>query len=103
MAPQRKRPLPDEANEDRRKFLASCGRFAAVTPPAITMLLSTSLSSEAIAHSGGRGHWGGPGRKHRDWDDRPGRGKDWNRDREWDWDRGRGRGPRRNFPDIWDD
>lgn len=93
MAPQKNLPLPDEANEDRRKFLASCGRFAAVTPPAITMLLSTSLSSEAIAHSGGRGHWGGPGGK--DWGNRPGGGKDW--------DHGRGRGPRRNFPDIWDD
>src|SRR5215210_2972045 len=47
---------PDsQANEDRRKFLASCGKFAVVTPPAITMLLSTSLHSSAIAHSGGRG------------------------------------------------
>jgi len=44
-----------QANEDRRKFLASCGKFALVTPPAITMLLSTSLHSSAIAHSGGRG------------------------------------------------
>ena len=37
------------ADEDRRKFLATCGKFAAVTPPAITMLLSTSLNSKAIA------------------------------------------------------
>jgi hypothetical protein len=43
--------LTDE--EDRRKFLMTCGRFAAVTPPAITLLLSTSLTSDAIAHSGG--------------------------------------------------
>ena len=42
-------------NEDRRKFLKARGKFAAVTPPAITMLLSTSLNSDAIAHSGGRG------------------------------------------------
>jgi hypothetical protein len=41
------------ADEDRRKFLASAGRFAAVTGPAITLLLSTSLSSKAIAYSGG--------------------------------------------------
>ena len=41
-------------DEDRRKFLASCGKFAVVTPPALTVLLSTSLHSEAIAHSGGR-------------------------------------------------
>jgi len=44
-----------EANEDRRKFLATCGKFAVITPPAITMLLSTSLHSSAIAQSGGGG------------------------------------------------
>ncbi len=44
---------PDKADADRRKFLASCGRFAVVTPPAITLLLSTSLNSTAIAHSNG--------------------------------------------------
>ena len=38
---------------DRRKFLAACGKFAVVTPPAITMLLSTSLTSDAIAASSG--------------------------------------------------
>jgi hypothetical protein len=47
--------LSADANEDRRKFLATCGKFAVVTPPAITMLLSTSLHSTAVAHSGGRG------------------------------------------------
>jgi hypothetical protein len=41
--------------DDRREFLKTCGRFAAVTPPAITLLLSTSLTSEAIAASGSRG------------------------------------------------
>lgn len=45
--------------EDRRNFLKTAGRFAAVTPPAITLLLSTSLTSDAIAHSGAGGH-GGP-------------------------------------------
>ena len=45
--------------EDRRKFLISAGRFAAVTPPAITLLLSTSLTSDAIAGSGSYGR-GGP-------------------------------------------
>jgi uncharacterized membrane protein len=44
-------PLDDE----RRKFLAACGKFAVVTPPAVTLLLSTSLNSKAIAQSGGRG------------------------------------------------
>jgi hypothetical protein len=37
---------------DRRKLLAACGKFAVVTPPAITLLLSTSLTSDAIAASG---------------------------------------------------
>jgi hypothetical protein len=41
-----------EEFNDRRKFLISAGRFAAVTPPAITLLLSTSLTSDAIAGSG---------------------------------------------------
>ncbi|PBB32050.1 hypothetical protein [Mesorhizobium sp. WSM3868] len=39
--------------EARRDFLKKAGRFAAVTPPAITMLLGTSLNSKAIAKSGG--------------------------------------------------
>ncbi|MFL5236034.1 MAG: hypothetical protein ACJ8EL_00220 [Rhizomicrobium sp.] len=46
------------SDADRRKFLTACGRFAVVTPPAITLLLSTSLNSTAIAHSGGRGNNG---------------------------------------------
>jgi len=49
----------DRVEEDRRKFLAACGKFAAVTPPAIAVLLSTSLNSTAIAHSGGKGHYSG--------------------------------------------
>ncbi|CAM5320591.1 hypothetical protein AFEL58S_00768 [Afipia felis] len=40
-------------DEDRRKFLAACGKFAVVTPPALTILLSTSLNSKAVAKSGG--------------------------------------------------
>lgn len=40
--------------DDRQEFLRSCGRFASVTPPTITALLSTSLSSTAIASSDGR-------------------------------------------------
>lgn len=41
-------------NDDRRAFLAKCGKYAAITPPAVTFLLSTSMSSKAIAASGGR-------------------------------------------------
>lgn len=45
--------------EDRRVFLKSCGSFALTVPPALTILLSTSLSSPAIAKStGGKGNNG---------------------------------------------
>jgi hypothetical protein len=40
-------------DDDRRKFLAACGKFAVVTPPALTVLLSTSLNSNAMSRSGG--------------------------------------------------
>ncbi|WP_271610193.1 MULTISPECIES: hypothetical protein [unclassified Bradyrhizobium] len=45
--------MPDQEDDDRREFLKTCGKFAVVTPPVITALLSTSLTSTAIAHSGG--------------------------------------------------
>src|SRR5437764_3654284 len=48
-------------NDDRRTFLKNCGKFAVVTPPAVTFLLSTSMSSKAIAASGGKGGGGGGG------------------------------------------
>ncbi|MFB6416318.1 MULTISPECIES: hypothetical protein [Bradyrhizobium] len=44
----------DSDRDDRREFLRSCGKFAAVTPPVMTLLLSTSLTSTAIASSGGK-------------------------------------------------
>jgi hypothetical protein len=53
MQPQDNLPIRDAAIEDRRKFLATCGKFAIVTPPALTVLLSTSLNSTAIASSSG--------------------------------------------------
>lgn len=47
------------AREDRRAFLRTAGRFAVTVPPAMTVLLSTSLSSPAIAQSvGSRGNNG---------------------------------------------
>jgi hypothetical protein len=51
------------ATADRRKFLAACGKFAVITPPTLTLLLSTSLNSTAIAQSGGKGNngWGNGG------------------------------------------
>jgi hypothetical protein len=45
--------LVGEADADRRDFLAKAGRFALVVPPAMTLLLSTTMSSPAIAHSAG--------------------------------------------------
>jgi hypothetical protein len=65
MQPQENLPIRDTAIEDRRKFLATCGKFAIVTPPALTLLLSTSLNSRAIASSSGGnngyGNGGGDG------------------------------------------
>jgi len=46
-------------DEARRDFLKKAGRFAVVTPPAITLLLGTSLNSRAIAGSAGSGGKGG--------------------------------------------
>lgn len=45
--------MTEQEEDDRREFLKTCGKFAVVTPPTITALLSTSLTSSAIAQSGG--------------------------------------------------
>ena len=50
-------PISSE-DQARRDFLKKVGRFAAVTPPAITLLLGTSLNSRAIAQSSGSGRGG---------------------------------------------
>jgi hypothetical protein len=53
---RRSEPKPEGLASEaqaRRDFLKKAGRFAAVTPPAITLLLGTSLNSKAIAKSGG--------------------------------------------------
>lgn len=42
-----------EEGEDRRAFLAAAGKFALVVPPAMTVLLSTTMNSNAIAQSAG--------------------------------------------------
>jgi hypothetical protein len=71
MPPNQDEPSVDigtPLDDDRRKFLAACGKFAVVTPPALTMLLSTSLNSSAIAHSGGRGNHDGGDRDRGDHD-----------------------------------
>ncbi|WP_084636492.1 hypothetical protein [Mesorhizobium sp. WSM3626] len=50
-------------SQARRDFLKKAGRFAAVTPPAVTLLLGTSLNSKAIAKSGGSRPGNGGGDK----------------------------------------
>ncbi|WP_068074221.1 hypothetical protein [Novosphingobium lentum] len=45
--------------EDRRTFLESCGKLAVLVPPAMTVLLSTSLASPAIAKSSNGQHFTG--------------------------------------------
>jgi hypothetical protein len=47
-----------KSEADRRNFLKSCGRFAATVPPAMTVMLATSLNSNAIAKSTGAGDSG---------------------------------------------
>jgi hypothetical protein len=51
-------PTPQSTADDRtarRDFLIRCGRFAAVTPPAMTMLLATSsIPRDAYASTIGR-------------------------------------------------
>ena len=49
------------ATVDRRAFLSAAGKFAVITPPVMTMLLSTSLTSPAIAASGRGSYPGQPG------------------------------------------
>lgn len=39
----------------RRRFLATCGKFAVVTPPAMTVLLSSTAQNYAVAGSGNAG------------------------------------------------
>ena len=43
----------EEGADSRREFLKAAGRFAAITPPTMTLLLSTSMNSSAVASSGG--------------------------------------------------
>jgi hypothetical protein len=45
----------EELIADRRRFLLSCGRFALVTPPTMTLLLASSGQNFAVAGSGSAG------------------------------------------------
>ncbi|WP_436174173.1 hypothetical protein [Mesorhizobium sp. LjNodule214] len=70
-SPKRSEPesLVSEA-QARRDFLKKAGRFAAVTPPSVTLLLGTSLSSAAIAKSGGSRPGNGGSRPGNGWGDK---------------------------------
>ncbi|HUC62256.1 MAG TPA: hypothetical protein VMF53_09890 [Alphaproteobacteria bacterium] len=62
-------PDRGEIAEARRRFLATCGKLAIATPPAVTLMLAASRRNYAVAHSGGgdpcygdhdpgdHGHW----------------------------------------------
>lgn len=51
---------PEAPDGARRRFLLNAGKFAAVTPPTVALLLSTSLEANALAAScmGKRGNLG---------------------------------------------
>lgn len=58
----RSESIDAEVRRARRRFLARCGKFAAATPPAITLLLAASHANYAVASSGGfSGGSGGSG------------------------------------------
>jgi hypothetical protein len=46
-------PRRDPAADARRHFLAACGKFAIVTPPIVSLMLSQADRSFAFASSGG--------------------------------------------------
>jgi len=49
------------ADVDRRAFLSQYGKLALVAPPVVTVLLSTAMSSPAIAQSSGSSGGSGAG------------------------------------------
>lgn len=50
--------------QDRRQFLATWGRFAAITPPVVTLML-TGTTNGVVASSSGFPHHGRRGWGHR--------------------------------------
>ena len=42
----------EKVSEARRKFLADCGKFAVITPPVVTLMLSSADRSYAKVYSG---------------------------------------------------
>jgi hypothetical protein len=58
--PQGRIPDRSEVAEARRRFLATCGKLAIATPPAVTLMLTAARHNYAVAYSGGFGDppWG---------------------------------------------
>jgi hypothetical protein len=42
----------DGSVESRRRFLKTCGKFAVITPPVVSLMLSSSKQSYASVSSG---------------------------------------------------
>ncbi len=55
---QRKEGSEDVKVAARRRFLANCGKFAVVTPPVVSLMLSAADRSYANAGSGRQGNNG---------------------------------------------
>jgi len=51
----------DTRTQARRDFLATCGKFAAITPAVVTGMLAMSKQNFAVAVSGGGGPQGNNG------------------------------------------
>jgi hypothetical protein len=51
-SPKADSPAADSHDQARRQFLVQCGRYAVITPPVVTVLLSVSQSRYATAASG---------------------------------------------------
>lgn len=56
--PEGKENTDGESGLGRRDFVKGLGKYAALTPPTVTMLLHVSMSSPAVAGSGGKPGWG---------------------------------------------
>jgi hypothetical protein len=52
---------PRNGEPDRRDVIKTAGKIGLIVPPAMTFLLSTSMSSKAIAKSGNPGGGGSSG------------------------------------------
>ena len=59
--PDDKEYADPESSLARRDFIKGLGKFATLTPPAVTLLLEVSMNSPAVAASGGGASGGKPG------------------------------------------